>query len=190
MNKSVVSVIGLDCPGVIYTIASALTELTCNIENLSQTILKNQFAAIFIVIKPTDLDDTTINKHLSKAIMDNNMQLYVMTYPFHEKNTLTTIHTETTESFIVTIEGKNLIELIVAVSNTLTEYMINIEQIAVTTPPCSTQNFFVMCEIALPLSLNKDELTKKLKLQAKIHGFNIQIQHRNIFEAMHRITPI
>lgn len=51
VSKIVVSVIGLDCPGVVYAVSSTLSALECNIEEVSQTILKNQFAAIFVANK-------------------------------------------------------------------------------------------------------------------------------------------
>ena len=56
MSKIVVSVIGLDCPGVVYAVSSTLSALECNIEEVSQTILKNQFAAIFVANKQESLD--------------------------------------------------------------------------------------------------------------------------------------
>ena len=42
VNHIVISVIGRDCPGVVYAIANALSKEKCNIEELSQTILKGQ----------------------------------------------------------------------------------------------------------------------------------------------------
>lgn len=68
MSKIVVSVIGLDCPGVVYAVSSTLSALECNIEEVSQTILKNQFAAIFVANKQESLDNGTIHTQLSKAI--------------------------------------------------------------------------------------------------------------------------
>ena len=61
VSKIVVSVIGLDCPGVVYAVSSTLSALECNIEEVSQTILKNQFAAIFVANKQESLDNGTIH---------------------------------------------------------------------------------------------------------------------------------
>ena len=52
MNRIVISVIGRDCPGVVYAITSALAKEKCNVEQLSQTILKGQFASIVIISAP------------------------------------------------------------------------------------------------------------------------------------------
>ena len=75
MSKIVVSVIGLDCPGVVYAVSSTLSALECNIEEVSQTILKNQFAAIFVANKQESLDNGTIHTQLSKAIESRGMHL-------------------------------------------------------------------------------------------------------------------
>ena len=79
MSKIVVSVIGLDCPGVVYAVSSTLSALECNIEEVSQTILKNQFAAIFVANKQESLDNGTIHTQLSKAIDSRGMHLSVTT---------------------------------------------------------------------------------------------------------------
>ena len=84
MDKVVVSVIGLDCPGVVYLVSSSLSGLECNIEEVSQTILKGQFAAIFVVRKPQGLDDAVIEKVLTAAIADRDMLLSVAIRPFEE----------------------------------------------------------------------------------------------------------
>ena len=51
MNKSVISIIGMDSPGVIYTVSDTLLKLNCMFDTVSQTVIKNQFAAIFIILQ-------------------------------------------------------------------------------------------------------------------------------------------
>ncbi|MEI3479593.1 MAG: ACT domain-containing protein [Bilophila sp.] len=76
MSKIVVSVIGLDCPGVVYAVSSTLSTLECNIEEVSQTILKNQFAAIFVSTKPDSLDNEIIHDAIAKAIENRGMHFW------------------------------------------------------------------------------------------------------------------
>ena len=87
VSKIVVSVIGLDCPGVVYAVSSTLSALECNIEEVSQTILKNQFAAIFVANKQESLDNGTIHTQLSKAIESRGMHLSVTIRDFEEGDT-------------------------------------------------------------------------------------------------------
>ena len=68
MSKIAVSILGIDCPGVVYLVSSTLSSLKCNIEEISQTILKGQFAAIFIAEKPDEMTEDKVHSELVKAI--------------------------------------------------------------------------------------------------------------------------
>ena len=88
MNRIVISVIGRDCPGVVYAITSALAKEKCNIEELSQTILKGQFASIFIVSAPECVTDESIQRVVSLSLESRNMYLTVAARNF-ENDTFT-----------------------------------------------------------------------------------------------------
>ena len=104
VSKIVVSVIGLDCPGVVYAVSSTLSALECNIEEVSQTILKNQFAAIFVANKQESLDNGTIHTQLSKAIESRGMHLSVTIRDFEEGDTSGSAESE---PFVVTVDGED-----------------------------------------------------------------------------------
>jgi glycine cleavage system transcriptional repressor len=55
MKKMIISVLGKDRPGIIAAVTRILYELDCNIENVSQTILQNEFSGIFIAGVPKTL---------------------------------------------------------------------------------------------------------------------------------------
>jgi glycine cleavage system transcriptional repressor len=55
MKKMIISVLGKDRPGIIAAVTHILFEQDCNIENVSQTILQNEFSGIFIVGVPKAL---------------------------------------------------------------------------------------------------------------------------------------
>ncbi|AGC50297.1 amino acid-binding protein [Lawsonia intracellularis] len=184
MNKSVISIIGMDSPGVIYTVSDTLLKLNCMFDTVSQTVIKNQFAAIFIIIKPDRLDNHIIHQQLSNTFLQKNMDLHITIHPFHDPIPL---HLSTNNSkFIVTVKGKDSINLITILSKVITQYKINIEKLVVDTDDRS-QTSFVSCEITLSSLINKDALYNDLKLQLQPHSSNITIQHSQIFEAMHRI---
>jgi len=52
MKKMIISVLGKDRPGIIAAVTRILFEQDCNIENVSQTILQNEFSGSFIVGVP------------------------------------------------------------------------------------------------------------------------------------------
>ena len=52
MNKLIISVLGKDRPGIIAAVTKVLLDEDFNIEDVSQTILQNQFSGIFIAAGP------------------------------------------------------------------------------------------------------------------------------------------
>jgi glycine cleavage system transcriptional repressor len=63
MKKMIISVLGKDRPGIIAAVTRILFEQDCNIENVSQTILQNEFSGIFIVGVPKALSEADLHKH-------------------------------------------------------------------------------------------------------------------------------
>ena len=155
MSKIVVSVIGLDCPGVVYAVSSTLSALECNIEEVSQTILKNQFAAIFVANKQESLDNGTIHTQLSKAIESRGMHLSVT----------------------------------IAFSKIFADQKVNIENLKALMPEEEKRALLVF-EISLPMEIDRNALRRTLKDKARTLGLQLSMQHRDIFEALHRVQPV
>lgn len=188
MNKSVISVIGVDSPGVIYTISDTLLMLSCTFDAINQTVLKNQFAAIFIITKPNSLTNHSIYQTLLNNFLQKHMEFHVTVYPLNGNKTTLTSDTNNSK-FIVTVKGPNSIKLIVMLSKIIAHYNINIEHLTVTTDN-NPQSSFIICKTTIPSSVNKDDFHNDLKRQAQIHAIDISIQHLDIFETMHHIPII
>ncbi|PIE62148.1 MAG: hypothetical protein CSA25_06490 [Desulfobacter postgatei] len=62
MNKMMISVLAKDRPRIIANVTSDLYDLGCNLENVNQVIVQNQFARFFLLsshpkaylLKPSD----------------------------------------------------------------------------------------------------------------------------------------
>lgn len=186
VNKIVVSVIGLDCPGVVYAVSSTLSALECNIEEVSQTILKSQFAAIFVATRPDDLDNETILRILSGAVEDKNMHLTITIRDFEDG---CVFKSEPSEPFVVTVDGKDQLEIISSISRIFAEHRVNIENLKAIMPKGETRALLVF-EIALPLSIDRTALRKTLQDRARSMGLRLSMQHRDIFEAVHRVLSV
>ena len=142
VSKIVVSVIGLDCPGVVYAVSSTLSALECNIEEVSQTILKNQFAAIFVANKQESLDNGTIHTQLSKAIESRGMHLSVTIRDFEEGDTSGSAESE---PFVVTVDGEDRFEIIAAFSKIFADQKVNIENLKALMPEEEKRALLVFC---------------------------------------------
>ena len=182
MSKIVVSVIGLDCPGVVYAVSSTLSALECNIEEVSQTILKNQFAAN----KQESLDNGTIHTQLSKAIESRGMHLSVTIRDFEEGDTSGSAESE---PFVVTVDGEDRFEIIAAFSKIFADQKVNIENLKALMPEEEKRALLVF-EISLPMEIDRNALRRTLKDKARTLGLQLSMQHRDIFEALHRVQPV
>ena len=67
MKRMVVSILGEDRPGIIYAVSRVLSDLNCNILEVSQTILKTEFAGIFLAAMPAELTEEKLLESLHDA---------------------------------------------------------------------------------------------------------------------------
>lgn len=187
VNHIVISVIGRDCPGVVYAISSALSKEKCNIEELSQTILKGQFASIFIVSAPEGVTEEDIQRVVSLNLEARNMDLTVSARTFE---TATFSSGEETEPFVVTVNGSDQPEIIAMISGVFAEQKVNIENLKAIRLGEETNECVLVFEVALPLSINRNAFRQMLQAKARNVGLSISIQHQDIFEAIHRVPIV
>ena len=187
MNHIVISVIGHDCPGVVYAISSALSKEKCNIEELSQTLLKGQFASIFIVSAPAGITAEDIQRVVSLSLEERGMDLTVSSRTFDESSAF--ISGEGTEPFVVTVNGSDQPEIIAMISGILAEQKVNIENLKAIRMDNQADCVLVF-EIALPLSINRNAFRQMLQAKARSAGLALSIQHQDIFEAIHRVPIV
>lgn len=186
MEKVVVSVIGSDCPGVVHAVSSTLSALCCNIEELSQTILKNQFAGIFIVTLPPDLAHEELQRRVAESVDEKGMHLSVTIRHFEEP-VFTAVESE---PFVVTVDGDDRREIIARLSGIFTAHGINIENLKAIRPEDAPHRCVLVFEIALPLRIDRAAFRQTLQDEARDLGLKLSMQHRDIFEAVHRVLTI
>lgn len=63
--KAVITVIGKDRPGIIYTISKILFETGINIEDISQTIMQDYFTMIMLVKGPENTDIASLSEKMN-----------------------------------------------------------------------------------------------------------------------------
>lgn len=193
MSKIAVSILGIDCPGVVYLVSGTLSTLRCNIEEISQTILKGQFAAIFIAEKPDALTEDKVHSELVKAIDARDMSLSVIVRSLDEK---AVYHGEPGEPFVITVDGEDGLNVVASFTRIFAENKVNIENMKALMPdvpedqPESRRRALQVFEISLPLSIDRTALRRTLEDKARDMGLRVSMQHRDIFEAVHRVKSI
>ncbi len=101
MQKFTASFLGRDCPGVVATVSRLLEESGCNIEEVTQTILSGEFAAIFVVAAP-ETDAESLRARLAAGLAAAKVDLSVLVRPAIRGQWGEDLHCE---PFVVTADG-------------------------------------------------------------------------------------
>lgn len=77
--KAVITVIGRDSVGIIAKVANLCAEYSANIEDITQSVLKEYFAMIMLVsIKDIKVEFSVFVDALAKLGEDNNLEIRAM----------------------------------------------------------------------------------------------------------------
>lgn len=185
MNSVVISVIGLDSPGVVSVVAQSLSAMKCNVEAVTQTILQGQFAAIFVATLPDDLDMETARKTIADGIEQKNMHLTVNIREFEQGEHPTHIESE---PFVVTVTGPDRTDILSTISFIFAAQNVNIENLTAMLPEDNFGQCLLVFEIALPFTVDRSAFRRTLLAKGEELGLQVSIQHRDIFEALHRVS--
>jgi len=184
MEKIIISVFGKDRPGILAAVSRSLTEQGCNIENISQTILQQQFAGIFIASIPPGLSVDRVDENLKLHI--NSLGLDVHVKPLDQPISSPT--TSECEPFIVTAVGADRKGLVAGITEIFTEYFINVTNLkAVFKGGNAPGNNIMIYEVDIPADVDHSCFKEALRKKADSLGLDISIQHRKVFEMINKI---
>lgn len=184
MKKYIISVLGEDSPGIIAAVTRVLFEQNFNIEDVSQTILQDQFSCFFIVSGPQQVS----SGQLIKALQDNTT-IFKLLFNVHDLGIDAVIKEPCEcEPFVITTRGPDRMGLVAGITSVFAAHNVNVKQLwAVFRGGAEPDNNIMIYEVDIPLDMNQDELRQALCAKAKELDLEISIQHKNIFEAMNRI---
>ena len=183
MKKIVVSVLGYDRPGIIAAVSKILSDHRCNIEDVSQTILQTEFVGVFIASMPDDVADDQLLAGLKESL--EPMGLFVLVKPMTQ--TSEWIPPES-EPFIITTMGPDRLGLVAGITEVMARFHINISNLkAIFRGTDNPTHNFMIYEVDIPLTADQKAFRAALHERAKELGLDITLQHRDIFETIHRV---
>jgi glycine cleavage system transcriptional repressor len=184
MNKAILSILGRDRPGIVASVARALFDLSCNIENVSQAMLQNEFAGIFIVAMPTGMTAEELHPALNSRLAP--LGLHVYTKPCESGENF--CDSCLCEPFVITTRGPDRKGLVAHISEVIARYGVNITNLqAVFKGGDAPGDNIMIYEVDVPTVVDHQTLARDLRSTAESLRLEINIQHRNIFETLHRI---
>jgi len=184
MNKYIISVLGVDSPGVIAAVSRMLFEHDCNIEDVSQTILQNQFAGIFVATGPDELS----HGDLLKALQDNTpgfeIHFHVRTMEYDDEQPASS----SCEPFVVTTLGPDRKGLVAEITAVFAAHRVNVAQLrAAFRGGDDPADNIMIYEVDIPVDVDRRKFRQALREKGEELHQEISIQHKNIFKAMNRI---
>lgn len=183
MKKVIVSVLGHDRPGIIAAVSAVLFKAGCNIEDVSQTILQTEFAGVFIASVPDDLVLDNLLTRLREKL--DPLKLSVL---LREMERAGVWEEPQSEPFVITTLGPDRPGLVAGVTELLAGFGVNISNLKAIFRGGDAPGANIMIyEVDIPISLDQHRFREALYKRGADLGLDISLQHRDIFEAIHRV---
>ena len=187
MEHCIISLLGEDSPGVMHAAATALTELGCNIEEVSQTILQGQYAALIIAAMPETCDRSMVKAGLERSLTAHCAHVTVRPFAPCEGEFRSVPAPADCEPFVVTLHGPDRTGMIAAITGVMAEHKVNIATLKAVFQDEDPDQVVIMFEVALPAVVNREDFRAGLNKVADSLQMRVSLQHRRIFEAVNRI---
>lgn len=184
MKKQIITVIGADSPGILAAVSGIISDSGGNIEDISQTILQNEFAGIFIITMPDGFDLSLLDKKFFEALEPKGLQFYIKTIdapsvPSEQPNS---------QPFVITTTGPDRTGLVAGITSIIASHGVNITNFrAVFRGGDNPMDNIMFYEVDVPDSMSHVKFAQELRAYAGSLNLDINIQHRYIFEAINKI---
>ena len=183
MEKTVVFILGPDRPGIIAAVAQGLFEQGCNLEDVSQTSLQGQFVGIFVVSAAGQQRRETLERVLRERC--DPLGLFVHLRAIGASGPQQTANVE---PHVITTVGPDRPGLVAGIAGLLAHYGANITNLkAVARDAGAGQEYVTFYEVDIPAAADRREFRAALRERARELGLDVNLQHREIFERVHRI---
>lgn len=183
MKKIVISVLGYDRPGIVATVTRLLFENHCNIEDVSQTILQTEFAGVFIASLPEQLEEQDLLASLQGKLGEMGLSVHLkkMTPPGEWS-------APASDPFVITTIGPDRLGLVAGMTEVMFRFRINITNLkAVFRGGEDPLSNIMIYEVDVPVATDQRAFRAALQERAKELDLEVSLQHRDIFEAIHRV---
>lgn len=184
MEKVIVTVLGKDRPGIIALVSGILFDLDCNLENVHQMIMQNEFAGFFLVELPDSLSLASLEKTLSKQIRNQGLHVHV-----NRLNPDTPAQNHPSmETFLVTTIGPDQKGLVARISKVMADFNANITNLkAVFKGGSDPLSNIMSYQIDIHEDIDQKGLFSALQDAGSELGLDVRIQHKNIFNVTNKI---
>ena len=180
-----VTVIGRDRPGIVAHVSGVLYHHRCSIEELSQTVLRGQFAMILIASLGEGASLPSLKNEFAE--LSRNIELDINLRELKSED-LVPYQDGGSEPFIITVRGEDRPGLVFGITEVLAERGINITNLGARVALLGQRSEYIqLFEVDIPKSLDYSLLKEKLRRRGEEMGVSVDLQHKDIFRAINQI---
>jgi len=182
MSKTVVFVLGPDRPGIIAAVTRSLFERGCNLEDVSQTSLQGQFVGIFVAATSGRGGDEALLGALRGRLDPLGLSVEL------REVAAAGAPPAAAEPYVITTVGPDRPGLVAGIAGLLAEFGANITNLrAIARDRGAGQEYVTFYEVDLPAAVAGGAFRAALRARAGELGLDVNLQHREIFEQVHRV---
>ncbi len=183
-ERFILTVIGKDHPGIIAGISNVLFEYGCNINELDQTVLGDEFAMILLLQPTKNININELDESLKKQC-----ELLNVTHFLRSASMIAKTDTQSKKDrLIITALGSDKIGIIAGITNVLADMNINIIDLSAKPYKIYDETqYAVVARVEVDEDFDILNLTKALNECADQLSVDIKVQSQEIFKAMHKI---
>ncbi len=185
MQKLSISFLGKDGPGIVATVSLGLNGRRCSILESTQNILGAEFAAIFIVEAPDDMTIEALKAGLEADLARDGHDISVL---IREAATGTWNGDVPCQPYVVSADGTDGLGQIGALARVFARHNTNIESLKAILGHGGENRALFVLEVSVPETADTGRLSREIQSAGRELGLRISMQHRDIFEAMHRVA--
>lgn len=183
-HQFVISVMSRDRVGIVRDVATAISQLSGDIADLSQTVLRGYFTMILFASFPTTLNADRIKQKLADVNLHSPTPLEISVRPV-PADSLLPEPVDSANSYILTASGPDRIGFVADVSAFCAEQGINILDLST---KVDGQTYIMVLLVDLTNSSPVDEVRRRIKAFSQETGLNVTLQHHDIFKATNEIN--
>jgi glycine cleavage system transcriptional repressor len=180
----VISIMSKDQIGIIASVSEKIRQIGGNIADIRQSVLCGYFTMILLVAFPQGTEIETVESKFSEMDQPQEPRLLVSVKFVPEQISLIP-STFPENTYVLTVTGRDQIGFVAAVTKFCTEKRINILDLSTTR---KNDRYVMILFIDMSQSEEIASIRDALDSFSRETGFEVVIQHYNIFRAINEIN--
>jgi len=185
VQKFSISFLGSNRSGIVANVARTMADSGCNIAQLAQVLIGGDFSATFLVEVPDGLDIEELRSRLDAGL---KKQFHDVSFLIRQSSPAAPAEeAPVTEPYVVTANGPDRPGLVAGLAHVFAAHSVSIESLKFVSRQ-EGGDALVSFEILVPHDVDAGRLRREIQSTGKELRLTVAMQHRRIFEAMHRIA--